>query len=138
MNDQKSPLPVKQLVIFMIISVAAIVGWNYIQDLIWLPVKRLKPEEQRAVREHIAPLAGLAPTGAGLGDLQRFAGEELVRQMPPETRVKAAAEFAEAKKKENEARIAQQPKPPAFKPTLINLGNDRYNLQVRLTNKGGA
>jgi YidC/Oxa1 family membrane protein insertase len=138
MNDNKTPLPTRQLLLFMLISVAAIIGWNYVQDWIWPRPKLLTPAQQREVRDHVAPLAGLAPTGAGLGDLQRFAAQELARQMPPETRTKALAEFVEAKKKENEAKIAQQPKVPGFKPTLIDLGNDHYYLQVRLTNKGGA
>src|SRR5689334_16774826 len=35
MNDQKAPLPMKQLIIFVLFSIAVIVGWNYLQDQIW-------------------------------------------------------------------------------------------------------
>jgi YidC/Oxa1 family membrane protein insertase len=138
MNQNKAPIPIKQLVLFMIISVAAIVGWNYVQDLIWPRPKQLPPTQQRELREHLALLAALAPTGAGLGDLHCYATNEIARQIPPESRIKALAEFLDAKKKEGEAKRVQQPKVAPFKPDLIELGNKDFNLQVRLTNKGGG
>ncbi len=139
MNDNKAPLPMKQLIIFVIFSIAVIVGWNYIQDKIWPRQKLLKPADQRAIAQHISQLGFMAPSGAGIGDLARFAGNEIGRELPDAAKKKALAQYAEGKKKENEAKVAQLPKVPEFKPTLIDLGDkDHFKLQVRLTSKGGG
>ena len=138
-QPNQSPINLKTLAIFMLVSIAIIVGWGYVQEWIWGPApKRLTPVQQRDLRDHLGPLSALAPTGTGIGDLWRFAGQEIGRQMPAEARTKAVAEVVEAKKKEEEAKRALQPKVPVFKPDLVDLGHDKFNLQVRLTNKGGG
>jgi YidC/Oxa1 family membrane protein insertase len=138
MNDQKAPLPLKQLIIFVLFSLAVIVGWNYLQDQIWPRPKKLKPDDYRAVTAEIGQLGFMAPTGAGLGDVARCVGNEIAREVPAETKLKALSDFLDAKKKEDESKRAQLPKVAEFKPTLIDLGNENFDLQVRLTNKGGG
>ena len=95
------------------------------------------------VRVGVGQLAA-ASGGNGLGDVFRMAIDEELRHESAEVK-KLLAEAVEAKKKEKEqtevakAEVKPKPKPQAeFAPQTVDLGNQNFNLQVQLTNKGGG
>src|ERR1044071_6743899 len=106
MNNQKPAIPMRNLVIFMIISLLIMFGWNWLENR--NKPRRLNPQEQREVLEGVAPLARMAPAGNGLGDLTNFVAQEGVRQLPPEEKARLLALAEENRRKVPEPK-PQQP-----------------------------
>jgi YidC/Oxa1 family membrane protein insertase len=136
MNGQKPAIPLRNLALFLVASVVLMFAWNFVENKFWPKAKPLTAQEQREVRDVVSQIAGLAPAGNGIGDLWAHGAREIARTLLPEDRARILVQAEEEKKA-----IAAAPKPPpvpVFKPKLIDLGGDDFNLRVRLTTKGGG
>jgi YidC/Oxa1 family membrane protein insertase len=131
----KSPIPVKNWVLFILASILIMVAWTYFDYKSRPP--QLSFQQKKEVLEAVDPLLSLLPTGNGLPDLWAEAGREVAQGVPPDAIRKANEQAAEDKHKEELAR-PKKPTVAPFKPEYIDLGDEKFNLQVRLTTKGGG
>ncbi|MFL5342914.1 MAG: YidC/Oxa1 family insertase periplasmic-domain containing protein [Gemmataceae bacterium] len=127
----------RQLILFMVVCLVIVFGYNYVQKRFFPEPKVLSPAETAQARE-VAGLLADAGGANSLGDLGRMAVNSEVQQNRGPFRELAKAQ-EEEKKKEALAKAQTQPKPkPKFEEQLIDLGSPAFNLQVRLTNRGGG
>src|SRR5262245_11810644 len=124
----------KNLMLFVVVCMCIIFGWHYVEQKFWPPPNTLTPQQRKDVSEYIGTLSDFASTADGVGAFARAAVNSQLRQKDGEK------QFAELAKAQDDARPKPQPKPAAPKatPEFVELGNQDFFLQVRLTNIGAA
>src|SRR5579864_8469954 len=93
----KSPIPVRNWVLFIFASILIMVAWTYF-DYKNRPVQ-LSTQQKNQVVETLQPLLSLAPSGGGLSDAWTYAGSEMSHHVPADVAEKVLAQV-EAKRKE--------------------------------------
>lgn len=132
-------MQIKNLIAFFALSAAVLVGWVYFQNWMWPPKQRpakfsqepavewpwkdLRSQDQATILTRL--LGASTPGWSGLDTGTRLVAE--IKRDDPALKMWLAQEREKAR-----------PKPVVAKSETVNLGDDSFNLQVKLTSKGAG
>lgn len=119
----------KNLLLFIVLSTATVIGWSFLQSYLYPPKQRPKVERQltereRAIALDAASLAAAGAGGIGFDDVARL--HTMVAQLTP--------------KVEKPPVVVKPPviEKPAVPPEEFAFGDDSFKLKVRLSALGAS